>query len=253
VWRLYATDDATGAFGFVTNRFRLEMTTRPRAEVAFAESKVRLLEGQSRELTLRRTGADLMAGSVTVTTTPGSAGSPSDFTPVATTVEFAAGETERTVRIDARRDRDTEPSETYGVVIGAPTGDAAVGIRESVKVTIEALRCAGRLATIVGTPGRDILKGTGRRDVIIGLGGRDTVRAAGGGDVVCAGLGADRVLAGAGRDRVRGGGGGDRLLGGAGGDFLFGERGRDVISGGRGRDRCRGGPGRDGAAREAGR
>ena len=97
-------------------------------------------------------------------------------------------------------------------------------------------RCAGKPATIIGTPGADTLRGTRRADVIVALGGADRVLAAGRGDVVCGG---------AGRDRLSGGAGADRLLGGAGRDVLSGGAGRDRLEGGAARDRCLGGPGRD--------
>ena len=97
-------------------------------------------------------------------------------------------------------------------------------------------RCAGKPATIVGSPGADRLRGTSKADVIVALGGDDRVRALGRGDVVCGG---------AGRDRLEGGAGADRLLGGAGRDVLIGGAGRDRLDGGAGRDRCLGGPGRD--------
>lgn len=227
-WRLYATDDQTGAAGFVTNRFMLEMTTRPRAQVAFTENAVRVREGKSREIILRRSAPDLLAAQVRVTTTPAGAASGRDFTPVSSVVEFAAGQSEATVRIDALADRVAEKAERYRVVVDSPTGDAETAGSESVVVTIPAPpRCLGRLATIVGTAGRDVLRGTGRHDVIVGLGGADRIRSRGGGDLVCAGAGGDRVFAGSGRDRLAGGTGADRLAGGA------------------GRDRCRGGQGRD--------
>jgi uncharacterized delta-60 repeat protein len=97
-------------------------------------------------------------------------------------------------------------------------------------------RCAGKPATIVGTPGADTLRGTAKADVIVALGGDDRVRAAGRGDLVCGG---------AGRDRLSGGAGADRLLGGPGRDVLSGGAGRDRLDGGAQRDRCIGGPGRD--------
>lgn len=88
-------------------------------------------------------------------------------------------------------------------------------------------RCRGRLATLVGTPGRDVLKGTKGRDVIAGLGGDDAIRGFRGRDVIC------------------GDAGRDRLFGGRGNDKLFGGKGADLLVGGKGRDRLRGGPGRD--------
>ena len=71
-------------------------------------------------------------------------------------------------------------------------------------------RCAGRRATIVGTPGRDRLRGTQRADVIVALGGNDRVRAGAGRDIVCGGAGDDRLFGGPGRDRLLGGPGLDR-------------------------------------------
>jgi uncharacterized repeat protein (TIGR01451 family) len=114
--------------------------------------------------------------------------------------------------------------------------------------------CRGVTATIVGTPGPDVLAGTGGSDVIVSLAGNDTIRSLAGGDLVCAGSGrdfvaagtaADQVFAGAGADRVFGRGGPDLLRGGAGNDVLYGNRGADRLRGGRGFDRCSGGPGRD--------
>jgi len=116
-------------------------------------------------------------------------------------------------------------------------------------------RCAGRIATILGTPGRDVLKGTKRKDVIVAMGGDDTVHSFTRADVICGGAGRDEinagdngegggsdlVLAGPGADRVtlgpelgraRGEGGNDLLLGSKGGDGLYGGPGNDVLRGG---------------------
>jgi uncharacterized repeat protein (TIGR01451 family) len=114
--------------------------------------------------------------------------------------------------------------------------------------------CRGVPATIVGTPGNDVLVGTGGDDVILALGGDDRITSLAGRDLVCAGAGndeigagsaADRVFAGAGRDRLLGRGGPDLLKGSAGNDVLIGGRGADRLRGGRGFDTCKGGPGAD--------
>ena len=70
-----------------------------------------------------------------------------------------------------------------------------------------ALVCRGRLATLVGTAGPDVLTGTSGPDVIVGRGGDDVISAGDGDDLVCAGDGDDIVLAGAGSDEVYGGDG----------------------------------------------
>jgi Ca2+-binding RTX toxin-like protein len=105
--------------------------------------------------------------------------------------------------------------------------------------------CRGRLATITGTPARNVITGTPGVDVVVSLGGNDVVRGLGAGDVVCGGAGNDRLVGGAGKDLLLGEAGKDRLLGGKGRDRLLGGKGRDRLRGGPGRDRLRGGPGRD--------
>ncbi|MPZ22220.1 MAG: DNRLRE domain-containing protein [Dehalococcoidia bacterium] len=97
-------------------------------------------------------------------------------------------------------------------------------------------RCQGRPATIVGTPGADVIFGTPGRDVIVGLGGADIIYGMGGHDLICGN---------AGNDIVHGGDGNDTLVGGPGADTLIGEAGRDRLIGGPGRDVCNGGAGRD--------
>ncbi|MDX6635443.1 MAG: hypothetical protein QOF06_1646 [Solirubrobacterales bacterium] len=140
-------------------------------------------------------------------------------------------------------------------------------------------RCAGRIATILGTPGRDVLNGTKSKDVIVAFGGDDRIRSFTKADVICGGAGrdvidagdngegggSDLVLAGPGADRVtlgpelgraRGEGGNDLLIGSKGGDGLYGGPGNDVLRGGPnppynsdflyggpGNDRLDGGPG----------
>jgi predicted outer membrane repeat protein len=74
----------------------------------------------------------------------------------------------------------------------------------------ERVKCAGRVVTRVGTPGRDKLKGTKKSDGILGLAGRDLLRGLGGRDSLCGGKGRDRLIGGKGPDRLRGGPGRDR-------------------------------------------
>jgi Ca2+-binding RTX toxin-like protein len=99
-----------------------------------------------------------------------------------------------------------------------------------------AVTCKGKTATIVGTPGNDVLVGTSARDVVAAKAGKDLVKTKGGKDLVCAGKG---------KDKARGGGGNDKLLGQGGNDRLKGQGGNDKLRGGKGKDRCNGGPGTD--------
>ena len=103
-------------------------------------------------------------------------------------------------------------------------------------------RCNGVEATIVGTPGNDVLTGTPGRDVIVGLAGNDAISGLAGNDLICAGTGADRVQGNLGVDNIFGGPGADVLSGGVGNDRIQGGDGQDLIDGGPGvRDICLGG------------
>ncbi|MFH1331508.1 MAG: CapA family protein [Actinomycetota bacterium] len=107
------------------------------------------------------------------------------------------------------------------------------------------LLCAGRVATLAGTAGTDVILGTPEDDVIVGRGGNDLILAGEGDDLVCAGEGDDRVWGGPGRDAIYGGAGNDLLSGGDGSDRLFGEDADDRIGGGEGTDSLHGGGGND--------
>ena len=110
----------------------------------------------------------------------------------------------------------------------------------------EAPRCHGRVATIVGTAGDDVLRGTPRRDVIWGGPGDDLIYGGLGSDLICGGAGDDFLRGGRGNDTIDGGGGTDRVFGDLGDDKLIGGPGdRDEVSGGLGIDTVSGGPGNE--------
>ena len=94
------------------------------------------------------------------------------------------------------------------------------------------LYCEGHAATIVGTPGNDILIGAKGVDVFVALGGNDQIRGRAGDDLICAGPGDDLVW---------GNNGADLIYGGEGDDLIRGNRGKDVVYGGEGDDDLRGG------------
>ncbi len=127
--------------------------------------------------------------------------------------------------------------------------------------------CKGKVATLVGTEGNDVLVGTPGEDVVVGLAGNDRIKTGNGNDTICAGGGKDRVRAGnsakggfdlalgeggrdklfgqGGRDRLKGGGGKDLIKAGSGKDRLAGQKGNDQLRGQGGADKMNGGPGRD--------
>jgi Ca2+-binding RTX toxin-like protein len=83
--------------------------------------------------------------------------------------------------------------------VNEPSGIASVEI------------CAGRVATIVGTPGDDVLRGTRYPDVIVGGRGNDRLTGGFRKDRLCGGPGNDTLIGGFGRDTLRGGPGRDRV------------------------------------------
>ncbi|MBM3696456.1 MAG: hypothetical protein FJW79_11070 [Actinobacteria bacterium] len=107
------------------------------------------------------------------------------------------------------------------------------------------LLCSGRVATIIGTAGPDLLVGTPGDDVIVGRGGDDLILGLDGDDLICGGAGHDTIWGGPGHDHLWGGPGNDLLSGGAGPDRLYGEEGDDRLGGGPGDDALFGGPGND--------
>jgi hypothetical protein len=91
----------------------------------------------------------------------------------------------------------------------------------AVNISVRAA-CAARPATIVGTPGSDLLIGTAGDDVIVGLGGQDIVVGGNGNDLLCGGGDTDILLGGPGNDRLAGGSAPDICLGDAGTDSATG-------------------------------
>ena len=97
-------------------------------------------------------------------------------------------------------------------------------------------RCAGILATKVGTLGNDLLKGTRRADALVGLKGNDRLRGLDGSDKLCGGRGNDTMEGGVGKDKLMGDSGRDLALGAAGADTIKGGGGNDTLKGGGGKD-----------------
>lgn len=101
--------------------------------------------------------------------------------------------------------------------------------------------CGGKIATIIGTPGDDVLVGTRRGDVIAGLGGNDTIFGNAGRDIICGGEGDDMINGGSSNDVIDGGPGNDFLDGASGKDSIKGGDGDDNMIGGQNKDTCDGG------------
>lgn len=116
------------------------------------------------------------------------------------------------------------------------------GCSDQCKVEAGFAACMGRIATILGTPGDDVLVGTRRGDVIAGLGGNDTIFGNAGRDIICGGDGDDLLYGGSTNDVMDGGPGNDFIDGGSGKDDIKGGDGDDNMIGGGNKDTCDGGP-----------
>lgn len=119
-------------------------------------------------------------------------------------------------------------------------------------LTIPFATCDGLRATIVGTPGDDIIVGTPGDDVIVGLAGVDDIHGNGGNDTICGGPGNDNLVGQDGDDRLFGNDGNDRIYGLDGADYVEGGDGDDVIYGGNDNDSLHGNAGDDRLKGEAG-
>jgi Ca2+-binding RTX toxin-like protein len=153
---------------------------------------------------------------------------------------------------------------SVGTAVRAGAVDRLVRSAESAGIH----RCDGKVATIVGTSGADVLIGTDADDIIVGLGGADVIKGIDDSDDdrACGGRG-DDVMRGSGV-HLSGGGGSDRLIdtgglgfphsldGGPGNDQLRSLGSNADVRGGRGDDELtlrqpatdsdlRGGPGDD--------
>jgi Ca2+-binding RTX toxin-like protein len=122
----------------------------------------------------------------------------------------------------------------------------AVDATAAVNDSIEAPRCHGRRAKIVGSEGPDVIRGTPGRDVIWGAGGDDTIFGSLGNDLICGGPGNDIIHGGRGNDLVLGGAGSDQVSGDLGDDKVLGGPGNDDdVGGDLGIDIVNGGPGNE--------
>lgn len=91
-------------------------------------------------------------------------------------------------------------------------------------------KCRGKVPTIVGDAGNNIINGTTGDDVIAGRGGNDTIDGKGGDDTICAGVGNDVIKGGSGNDILVGDEGNDLLNGGPGSDLLIGHKNKDTAT-----------------------
>ncbi|HAX85517.1 MAG TPA: hypothetical protein DCY91_04425, partial [Cyanobacteria bacterium UBA11370] len=97
-------------------------------------------------VTVTRSGVSNGAVSATINLQDGTAQSPSDYTNTPITVNFADGETSKTVAIPIINDAIIEPDETVQLTLTNPTGGAIIGQQNSATLTILANDALGTLS-----------------------------------------------------------------------------------------------------------
>jgi uncharacterized delta-60 repeat protein len=210
---------------------------------------------------------------VSAQTSDGSASAASDYIAVGpATIEFAPGETTKTVIVKVRSDLAVESNEGFFLKLSSPSGATIADGQGKGTIQNDDLSPAAS-CTITGTSAGEALNGTAGNDVICagggadrvyGLDGNDVLKGEGGDDLLVGGNGYDLLLGASGADQGQGGAGndtlwggdqGDTLTGGINSDALFGELGadslntKDSISA---NDRANGGPDSDSCTTDAG-
>lgn len=94
-------------------------------------------EGTSAVFTISKTGPSSSSLSVNYATVNGSAAAPGDFAAASGTVTFRSWETVRTVAIPLLVDANTEPAESFSLVLSSPSSGASIGTA-SASATINA-------------------------------------------------------------------------------------------------------------------
>jgi subtilisin-like proprotein convertase family protein len=134
-FRLFINDATTGDTGFISG-WNVTMTTRPPAATGFAANAVATAEGQTAQLIVNRTGSsNLGAAAMKVAVTDGETDSKDFAHAVPATLQFARGETTKTIAIPITKDFDAEGPETFQVALANATGDAKLA-NATAKVTI---------------------------------------------------------------------------------------------------------------------
>jgi Tol biopolymer transport system component len=261
----------------VANTTELVSVSRTGGAVAFGDSVEPSISGDGRYVSFESDAQDITADSLNFENNVYLRDLVTDTTSLVSRAAGSSGAAANHTSIHSKISRDGRyvafASQADNLdVAGAPANKTDVFRRQvSEAAPKPSATCNGKVATIVGTPGNDVLVGTSGRDVIVGLGGHDRIRGLGGNDLICGGNGRDRINGGDGRDHIfgqfgtdrirgaagkdvlEGGKGKDRLFGGKGKDRLFGDRGNDRLAGGPGKDSLKGGPGHDNVVDPTGR
>jgi hypothetical protein len=132
------TDHAGGGVGNgVITRLTVVGGAPPAGEIAFGSGTYQTTAGAPGVIVVTRSAGSAGAVSVTVTTGNGTAFAPADYTSVATTVNFADGDTaNKAVTIPTTVRSTTQGNKTVNVALSAVTGGATLGGQSSTLLTI---------------------------------------------------------------------------------------------------------------------
>ena len=170
-------------------------------------------------VTIVRTGNTQGSHSVNITVTDNTATSPADYENTSIVVNFADGETTKTVEIPIVDDIAQENDETITLSLSNPTGGATIGTQSTATIIIIDNDTLPPV-NLVGTSGKDTLQGGDSNEIIDGLEGNDSL---------IGGAGNDSLIGGSGKDTLDGGTGTDTLMGGTEDDTYIINSPEDII------------------------
>ena len=140
-WELYVRDDADhpGEDGArIAGGWEIDVEAG-QAGVHFTIAAATVPEGGSAVVeVVRSADRAVHEGSVTVATASGTAFAGADFVPTSYRLDFAPGETTKTVEVPVLADGLGEPEEGFSIALANPEGDAGVGTPAAVGITIPA-------------------------------------------------------------------------------------------------------------------
>lgn len=135
-WRLWINDDAGGDTGFLDG-WEPVLTTRPAAATGFTATEISTAEGETASLTVTRSGPVGLGPATLDVTVSHEGADATDYGEVPVQLQFARGETAKTIDIPITRELVGEDAESFTVALTRPVDDALLSDTTSqARVTI---------------------------------------------------------------------------------------------------------------------